>query len=199
MISQVYILISALVLTVFAISFYIYRRYWRGYREDVPVLASMLTASSNELLKLKVERVVDGDSITVSYSGNNVNVRLYAIDSPEDGQGGGDEAAYKLRKLLQSNERYVYLETHGIDHNGRLLATAYIVHSNNLINVNELMILSGQAWFYKEYSDKLQKHKQIQLNQLEKWARKKRIGLWSSKNPIPPWEWRNDIAVKKVA
>jgi endonuclease YncB( thermonuclease family) len=28
------------------------------------------------------------------------------------------------------------------------------------------------------------------LNQLERWAKSKRVGLWKTDNPIPPWKWR---------
>jgi endonuclease YncB( thermonuclease family) len=46
------------------------------------------------------------------------------------------------------------------------------------------MIKQGMAWHYKQYS------KDQELASAEVKAREKRIGLWSDKAPIAPWEWR---------
>ena len=57
-------------------------------------------------------------------------------------------------------------------------------------NVNERMVTLGHAWVMRMYYDHLPKSRQQKLNQLERWAKSKRVGLWKTDNPIPPWQWR---------
>ena len=44
----------------------------------------------------------------------------------------------------------------------------------------------GHAWVYRDYSD------DQNLIDLENSARAGNKGLWSKKNPIPPWQWRRE-------
>ncbi len=43
----------------------------------------------------------------------------------------------------------------------------------------------------RRFYDHLPKDRQDQLNRLERWARSKKVGLWKTPNPIPPWKWRS--------
>jgi len=84
-------------------------------------------------------------------------------------------------------------EEHGLDCYGRTLATIYVWHDykGKWINVNERMVTLGHAWVMRRFYDHLPKGRQVKLNGLERWSRSKRIGLWQTSNPIPPWKWRN--------
>ena len=118
-------------------------------------------------------------------------IRLDSIDCPEDSQHWGDTAAYGLIKLIGG--RKVHLEEHGLDSHGRTLATIYVRHANKeeWINVNERMVTLGHAWVMRKFYDHLPEDRQNKMNRLESWARSKKVGLWDTSNPIPPWQWRN--------
>lgn len=139
----------------------------------------------------KVVHVVDGDTVIVANGWSRVMVRLDSIDCPEDGQPWGDIAAYGLIKLIGG--RKVRLEEHGLDFHGRTLATIYVRHANgeDWVNVNERMVVLGHAWVMYKLYDHLPKDRQDKLNRLESWARSKKVGLWRTQCPIPPWLWRN--------
>lgn len=147
--------------------------------------------TADEFQRGKVRHVIDGDTVIVSESWSEVRIRLDAIDCPEDGQDWGNISKAGLIKLIGG--QYVYLETHGVDPHGRTLATVYLQDSTDLewINVNERMVMLGHAWVSRKYYGHLPKPRQNQPNKLECWARSKRVGLWRTENPIPPWQWRN--------
>lgn len=147
--------------------------------------------ASSELQRVKVRHVIDGDTVIVSRSWSETRIRLDAIDCPEDDQYWGNISKAGLIKLIGG--RYVYLETHGVDEHGRTLATVYLRHSrgSEWMNVNERMVMLGHAWVARKYYGHLPTPRQHQLDRLERWARSKRVGLWRTEDPIPPWQWRN--------
>jgi endonuclease YncB( thermonuclease family) len=144
-----------------------------------------------DLPQYDVEHVIDGDTVIVSNTWCEVRVRLDSIDCPEDDQYWGDTARYGLIKLIGGRE--VRLEEHGKDHYGRTLATVYVAHQSQAewVNVNERMVTLGHAWVMRKFYGHLPNHRRVKLNRLERWARSKKVGLWRSHNPVPPWEWRN--------
>jgi len=154
-------------------------------------VASLPEEAASDLQRVKVRYVIDGDTVIVSKSWSEVRIRLDAIDCPEDGQDWGNVSKAGLIKLIGG--QYVYLETHGVDRHGRMLATVYLQNSpdSEWINVNERMVMLGHAWVARKYYGHLPKPRQDQLNKLERWAKSKRVGLWNTENPIPPWQWRN--------
>lgn len=151
-----------------------------------------LDGTASELQRFTVRHVIDGDTVVVSTFWSERRIRLYAIDCPEDGQPWGNIAKAGLIKLIGG--RTVHVETHGLDQYGRTLATIYIQDGRDsaLTNVNERMVMLGHAWVMRKYYGDLPKNRQHQLNRLEGWARSKRVGLWKTSNPIPPWRWRNE-------
>ncbi len=142
--------------------------------------------------KVKVEYIIDGDTVIVSKSWHKIKIRLDSIDCPEDGQHWGDIAKFGLIKLIGG--RKVHLEEHGLDRYERTLATIYVQHGygSEWINVNERMVTLGHAWVMRRFYDHLPKDRKDQLNRLERWARSKKVGLWKTPNPIPPWKWRSE-------
>lgn len=138
----------------------------------------------------KVGHVIDGDTVIVTSSSAEIKVRLDSIDCPENDQEWGDVATKGLIKLIGGKS--VRLEGHGIDTHGRTLGTLFVhLHEKNeWHNVNERMVTLGHAWVMRIYYSHLPKSRQKKLNQLERWAKSKRVGLWKTENPIPPWKWR---------
>ena len=121
-----------------------------------------------------------------------IRIRLDAIDCPEDGQHWGDTAKYGLIKLIGGRD--VRLEEYGQDRYERTLATIFVQHEyeSEWINVNERMVTLGHAWVMRMFYDHLPKDRQDKLNRLERWARSKKVGLWQTPDPIPPWKWRKE-------
>jgi len=143
-----------------------------------------------DLPMAKVEHVIDGDTVIVSSTWKKARVRLDSIDCPEDGQPWGDIATAGLIKMIGG--RRVRLEEYGEDRHGRLLATIYVQdrRGSEWLNVNEKMVVKGHAWVMRKYFNHLPATRKETLIRLERWARMKKVGLWSTSNPIPPWNWR---------
>ena len=80
--------------------------------------------TSSKPQKVKVQWVIDGDTVIVLKSWRKMHIRLDAIDCPEDGQPWGDTAKFGLIKLIGGRE--VLLEEHGVDRHNRTLATIYV-------------------------------------------------------------------------
>ncbi len=142
------------------------------------------------LPNVKVKNVIDGDTVEVLNNFNVIRIRLDSIDCPEAGQGWGVTAKKGLIKLIGG--KCVQLEEHGVDTYGRTIGTLF-VYSNekeDWQNVNERMVTLGHAWVMRRYYNHLPKSRQQKLNQLERWAKSKRVGLWKTEDAIPPWKWR---------
>lgn len=124
----------------------------------------------------KVVSIHDGDTITVLSGKEQTKVRLYGIDAPEKKQDYGQKSKQFLASLIAG--QVVEVEPKGKDRYKRTLG---IIHHKGQ-DINAQMVLNGYAWAYVKYS-------RIYVDQ-EKTAREKKLGLWQSSNPTPPWEWR---------
>ncbi|GKV28216.1 hypothetical protein SLEP1_g37297 [Rubroshorea leprosula] len=107
-------------------------------------------------------------------------VRLRGIDAPESSMPYGKDAKEELVKLVQGKSLRILV--YGEDRYGRCVGDVYC----NGVFVQEVMLKKGFAWHYTAYDHRLQ------LENWEKEARAKRVGLWASSNPQKPWEYRKD-------
>ncbi len=127
--------------------------------------------------------VYDGDTIKIrSQKGKDYVIRLEAIDAPEKDQPYAKESKDYLFKLCFKKQ--VTVKKKSIDKYGRIVGRVKIVGSK--IDIPVELIKSGMAWHYK-YFDKSWK-----LSKLEKKAKKKKLGLWSQKEPKEPWDYRRE-------
>ena len=119
-------------------------------------------------------------------------MKLYGIECPKDNQPWGNTAKAGLIKMI--NNIQINVEEHGIDELDRTLATLYIWNNEKgqWMNVNERMVTLGHAWVNKNKCDKLPEFRQDRLNKTEEWAKKNKVGLWKTENPIAPWEWQEN-------
>lgn len=141
---------------------------------------SDVLGSTNQLLTVTVIRVVDGDTIKVSFDGNEETVRLIGIDTPETNhpQKGvecfGHEASDYLRSRIEGTT--VLLEADNSqssqDVYGRKL---YYVWLND-ININLEMVREGFAY---EYTYDVPYKYQYDFTQAQKIAEEQGFGLWS--------------------
>lgn len=97
---------------------------------------------------VKVDRVIDGDTVTLSVDmGNKVtwtdNFRLSGIDTPERGQPGHADAGTFLTQLLKDGISRI--ETFKPDKFGRWLVEIYVLISGGELLVNQELINKGFA------------------------------------------------------
>lgn len=161
---------------------------WVGSSEEIPIDGAPGKPQGDATAR--VARIIDGDTVDVTTNGRKIRVRLDAIDCPEDGQHWGDTAKFGLIKLIGG--KTVHLENHGLDRYGRTLATIYASQDSgaNWVNVNERMLALGHAWVMRRFYNHLPKHRRDSLNRIETWAKSRKVGLWRSPDPMPPWRWR---------
>ncbi len=122
--------------------------------------------------------VIDGDSLKLLSSGVEVEVRLQGIDCPELDQDFGERARTRLSQLTEGQSvRWVQK---GTDRYGRTLADVYVGDRNS----GHVLLSEGLAWHFIRYSD------DELMAGLEQDARSEGRGLWSRRDPIPPWDFR---------
>lgn len=135
------------------------------------VLILFLTISNLYLLYQNRERsrvsfVVDGDSFQLS---DGRRIRLLAIDSPERGRCGFEEARTHMQELV--DKKVVKLTDIVIDDYGRILANVWV--GDTLINKS--MLEGGFARFVYVNSPEYES-----LKQTSQLAKTQKIGIYSS-------------------
>jgi len=148
------------------------------YKTFLLFLFPIIIFSQNKSYKVIV--VKDGDTVEILMDGKPQVVRLSHIDCPEKKQPFGNKAKQFASDLCFGKK--VKLSTGWKkDRNKRLLAEIILSNGKNL---NKELVKNGFAWHYKKYS------KDNSYDDLEKQARKLKLGLWNDKMPTAPWEWR---------
>ncbi|MFM7319591.1 MAG: thermonuclease family protein [bacterium] len=133
----------------------------------------------------KVVAIADGDTLTVRTSDSEtVKVRLIHIDAPERGQAYGNQSRQRLGEMVFGKQ--VELIGTEKDRYGRLLA---VVKADGL-EVNLEMVKAGLAWAYLEYRPP------GNYISTEQKARAGRVGLWSDRQPMAPWDYRKQSRAK---
>jgi micrococcal nuclease len=128
---------------------------------------------------LKVISITDGDTFKgLTDDNKQIKIRLYAIDAPEKKQEFGNKSKQYLSNLIVG-------KTVGIKKKGkswdRVVALVYTPEGKD---ASAEMLKAGMAWHYKKYDHS------TEYENDENIARKNKIGLWTNKNPTPPWVWR---------
>nr|GME12676.1 staphylococcal-like nuclease CAN2 [Ipomoea batatas] len=131
------------------------------------------------------QHIIDSGYRVIRVNGEEVlarkyRIRLRGIDAPEGQMPYGQEAKEELVKIVQG--KCLRLLVFDEDRYGRAVADVYC----NGIFIQEVMLKKGLAWHYTAYD------KRPELAKWETHARVKGIGLWASKNPEMPWEWRRE-------
>ena len=128
-----------------------------------------------------VLRVSDGDTILVRVGKEEIKVRLYGIDAPESKQPGGPEATAFLENLLLTEK--VIIKTLDVDKYGREVALVELRGQS----VQEAMLERGLVWVYTKYCRAAFCG---EWKEIEKEARRARVGLWKDAEAVEPWVWR---------
>jgi len=139
-----------------------------------------------ERFAARVEHVPDGDSITVrTDDGRRLKIRLAGIDAPELGQPHAQAARDHLRTRILSNT--VEIQPFKTDIYGRLVAR--VLHEREDLAL--LQVSSGHAWHFERYASDQTPFEQQLYRAAQQAARGRRLGLWQSPDPVPPWDYRS--------
>ena len=160
----------------------------------IAILLLTFSGSAYADISGKVVAVTDGDTIKVLDSNRAQHkVRLSGIDAPEKGQPFGNASRKYLASLVVGKD--VRIETSKKDRYGRVLGKVWVQPQDcpgcgKTLNANHAQILSGMAWRYLDYVKDLSPEDRGRYESAETEAKKRKRGLWSDANAIPPWAWR---------
>jgi endonuclease YncB( thermonuclease family) len=138
-----------------------------------------------EKVRVRVEKVHDGDTITVSDASDRLfKVRLIGIDAPELKQKFGEKSRDALNKILKRDKKNVIVQPFGMDRDKRILGLVFVGETD----VNLELLRGGFAWVYE--SRELGKEKISLYREAMTEARANKFGLWKEENPVDPKEFR---------
>ena len=141
--------------------------------------------------RVRIRRVVDGDSLEVKYGGlfsflrRPFPVRLYGIDAPELAQPYGQESRRQLQSLVRRGG--IRMDAVTTDRYGRTVGILYPRRRDEPVNV--AMVRSGMAWWYRRYGAR-----GLRFADAEAEARRRRRGVWRDGNRARrPWDYRAEL------
>lgn len=151
----------------------------------IVLLCAFAVKAQTESVRVKLEAIYDGDTITVSdASKRDFKIRLIGIDAPELAQKFGDKARKKLAKLLKADKNNIVVKAFGVDRDKRILGQVFVGETD----VNLELLKLGCAWFYDSRGfgrENLKFYKAVFES-----ARSERLGLFAKKNAQDPKEFR---------
>jgi len=146
------------------------------------LLFFFLAATCQTIVTGTVVGVTDGDTFTLlTPAKKELKVRLHGIDCPEKNQDFGTRAKQFTSNLIFNKTVKVRIKNK--DRYGRTIALVILPGGRIL---NEELLRSGMAWHYKTYDQS------SKWASLENGARIRKVGLWSMKSPLAPWEFRKN-------
>jgi len=154
-----------------------------NYRKLLPALIALLLGDF--AFAHKVIGISDGDTMTLLVEGKPLKIRLANIDAPEKKQAFGQKSKESLSDICWNKDATYEAQT--VDRYGRTVA----VVTCNGVEANKEQVKRGMAWVYVKYNkDRL-------LPEVEALARDRKIGLWSDREPVAPWEFRKQQLNKR--
>ena len=132
-----------------------------------------------ETLTGRVVDIHDGDTLILLADRTRHSVRLAQIDTPERDQDWGDHA--RLALVNRVSGRTVQVEVTDVDRYGRLVGQIRLDGRD----INRELVAEGHAWAYRRYLT------DVSLLDDEQAARMARLGLWSGRDPVAPWDHRH--------
>jgi endonuclease YncB( thermonuclease family) len=132
-----------------------------------------------------VTGIADGDTLYVlDRDRREHRIRLLGIDAPEHGQPYGEAAKRSLKRF--AHRKAVAIEWQERDQYGRVLGKVLVMGEDAGLH----QLRTGMAWWNRRYAHEQPDGDAIRYREAEHAARKERLGLWSQRQPLPPWRWR---------
>lgn len=141
---------------------------------SIPILILLLTALLNAQDWVKVERVIDGDTLLLT---GGEKVRLIGVDTPETKhpqkpvQRFGMEAYHFTKRMVEGKEVHLEFDWQKRDKYGRLLAYVFLMDGTFL---NAEIIKRGYGFAYTRFPFKYLD----EFRAYEREARENEKGLW---------------------
>lgn len=139
----------------------------------------VLELAADRSFEGRVTTVVEGDTVVVLDGNRPTRVRLAGIDAPQPGQPFADKAKRHLNSALIRKK--VLVRVRDRDDLGQVNGEIILASGRS---VALELVNAGLAWCDPGEAST------APLAKAEAEARKGRRGLWSSRDPIPPWEWK---------
>ena len=154
----------------------------------------MPSPSRGTVLPVRVNRVVDGDTVRVTrrgfrwwFGGGDIVVRLYGIDAPESDQKHGPASTRAMAKILRGGR--VRLEVMDTDRYGRTVGLLYHEKHGRDRSANLRLVEVGLAFAYTRYGGS-----ELGFGAAERTAADKRAGMWADarirRGLDRPWDHR---------
>ena len=142
-------------------------------------MMALITGAQTDPLTVRVERVIDGDTIRVRHDGATHTVRLIGVDTPETKhptktvQQFGAEAGAYTKAALEGRSVELHIDRIGDtrDRYGRMLRYVYLDGED----FNARLIREGYAHAIRRF----RYTRKQQYIALEDQARRRGIGLWN--------------------
>lgn len=155
----------------------------------VAVLTLAASTAYAETFAGRVTGIVDGDSLILSDTQNRPRqIRLAGIDAPEIGQAFGQNAKTALSAMAFGQPATADCSLRDRKGNDRCV----VVIAGKDIGL--ALVGDGAAWWDRHNSGRQGTQERNEYQRVEFLAKMQRRGLWNSKNPTPPWEWRRKMA-----
>lgn len=168
------------------------------YSVSLALLSALLAPinANSESLHGRVIGVSDGDTITVLDTDHHQHkIRLSGIDAPEKAQAFGQRSKDSLSRIVFNRD--VAVEWHKKDRYGRTVGKVMVADPScrnadcpKELDANHAQVVSGMAWWYRQYAKEQEAGDAHRYEQAELTARSRKIGLWADPSPTPPWDWR---------
>lgn len=146
--------------------------------------ATTLTAAT---ITGRVTAIADGDSFTLTDARQrSTRVRIQGVDAPERRQSFSYASRKSLSDMLYGRTIVVVINKE--DQYGRIVGKVMVEGRDAGLQ----QIRSGLAWFYVHYANEMSSSDRAAYVAAQRDARAARRGLWSEKDPIPPWRFRRE-------
>lgn len=152
----------------------------------IPAQQSSVKASKVVRTRGSVLAVEDSDRVKIAADDGNVySVVLLGVDAPDESQDYFKKAKKRLADLVNGKDVTVIVRT---DETGANFAVVFA----GADDVGLKMIAEGFAWYSPNRSTSQNQADREKYIQAESAARTARAGLWSEKQPVPPWTFRGE-------
>jgi len=136
-------------------------------------------------LRGRVVAVLDGDTLTLLATDNlQYRITLAGIDAPELPQDFGQKSKANLAALALARQATVHCWA------GEQYLRATCVVRVGGKDLGLAQVQAGLAWWYRQHAAEQAAQARADYEQAEFNAKARRLGLWNSRNPMPPWDWR---------
>ncbi len=159
---------------------------------SILVFSVAIQSVAGELFQCKVKDILEGDSFLAEAIGDSpqeLKIRIYGVDSPDEGQNFYEEAKQYLKGLI--GEKEVEVESLTKDNLGYQVSN---VRTEDGEDISEVLVKEGYAWWDEENAKDA-----ITLKKLCAEAIRQKKGLWAYSSPLAPWDYRRGKGLTQIS